>query len=108
MFKRQCKSRNDENLCMSKLVLCMIHVDRPQELLCCFLVVNELSFRDHTGIQHFVPARTKKDLRSFVVSRGALRFSPLLEISIQDPTGESLPADADSFQHTVTSQLMYD
>lgn len=33
---------------------------------------------------------------------------PLPEISIQDPAGESLPADPDTLQHTVTSQLVQD
>lgn len=40
-----------------KLILCVIHIDRPQELLSSFLVVNELSFRYYTRIQYFVPVR---------------------------------------------------
>ena len=32
---------------------------------------------------------------------------PLFEISIEDPVGESLPADPDAFQHTVTAQLVH-
>ena len=40
-----------------KLILCVIHIDRPQELLSSFLVVNELSLRYHTSIQYFVPIR---------------------------------------------------
>ena len=35
-------------------------------------------------------------------------FLPLLEVSILDPVGESLPADPDSLQHTVTAQLVHD
>lgn len=40
---------------MSELILCVIYIDRAQELLGSFLVVNELSFRNYTGIQYFVP-----------------------------------------------------
>lgn len=32
---------------------------------------------------------------------------PLLEISIEDPVGETLSADPDAFQHTVTAQLVH-
>lgn len=42
---------------MSKLILRVIHINRPQELLSSFLVVNELSLRYHTSIQYFVPTR---------------------------------------------------
>lgn len=31
---------------------------------------------------------------------------PLLEVPIQDSTGETLPTDPDSFQHTVTTELV--
>lgn len=40
-----------------KLILRVIHINRPQELLSSFLVVNELSLRYHAGIQYFVPTR---------------------------------------------------
>lgn len=45
---------------MPKLVLGVIHINRPQELFSGFLVVNELTLRNYTRIQHFVP--TKKSL----------------------------------------------
>jgi len=32
--------------------------------------------------------------------------APLLEVSVGDPAGEALPADADSLQHAVTPQLV--
>jgi len=32
---------------------------------------------------------------------------PLLEISIEDPVGETLSADPDALQHTVTAQLVH-
>ena len=35
------------------------------------------------------------------------RHLPLSEISIEDPVGESLPADPDAFQHTVTAKLVH-
>lgn len=37
-----------------------------------------------------------------------LGIVPLLEVPIQDSAGEPLPADPDSFQHTVTSELVDD
>lgn len=39
---------------MSKLVLGMIHINGTEKLLWSFLVVNELTFGDDTGIQYFV------------------------------------------------------
>ena len=33
---------------------------------------------------------------------------PLLEVTIEDSAGEALPADPDTFQHTVTPQLVDD
>lgn len=33
---------------------------------------------------------------------------PLPEISVEDPAGESLSANPDTFQHTVTTQLVKD
>ncbi len=94
---------------MPKLILRVIHINRPQELLSSFLVVNELSLRYHTSIQYFVPTRetlVREKLFSSILKKPKLCVSPLLEIPIQDSTGEALPADPDAFQHTVTSQLM--
>lgn len=34
------------------------------------------------------------------------RELPLLEVRVEDPVGESLTADADTFKDTVTSQLV--
>lgn len=34
--------------------------------------------------------------------------SPLLELGVDDPVGESFTADTDAFQHTVTLQLVED
>lgn len=44
---------------MTKFILRVVDIDGPQKLLCSFLVVNELSFGDHTCIQHFVPTRSR-------------------------------------------------
>ena len=33
---------------------------------------------------------------------------PLLEVTIEDSAGETFPADPDTFQHTVTPQLVDD
>lgn len=33
---------------------------------------------------------------------------PLLKVSVQDSTGEALPANSDALQHTVTAQLVND
>lgn len=32
---------------------------------------------------------------------------PLFEITIKDSVGETLPADPDTFQHTITAKLMH-
>ena len=44
------------------------------------------------------------------ISSGSLlnEHIPLLEVSIEDSAGEALSADSDSFQHTVTPQLVDD
>ncbi len=34
--------------------------------------------------------------------------SPLLEVTVEDSAGETLSADSDAFQHTVTPQLVDD
>lgn len=92
---------------MPKLILCVVHINRPQEFLSSFLVVNELSLWYHTSIQYFVPAtKTPVRKKSFFNTKIHLYFLPLLEISILDSAGETFPTDPDSFQHTVTSQLM--
>lgn len=44
-------------LCVPKPILCVVHINRAQELLSSFLVVNELSLRYHASIQYFVPTR---------------------------------------------------
>ena len=33
---------------------------------------------------------------------------PLLEVTVEDSAGETFPADPDSFQHSVTPQLVDD
>lgn len=93
---------------MSKLILRVIHINRPQKLFSSFLVVNELSLRYHTSIQYFVPTRKTLVREKFfqTLKSPNLCFLPLLEIPVQDSTGEAFPTDPDSFQHTVTSQLM--
>lgn len=51
-------------LSVPKLVLCMVHINGAQKLLCCFLVVDELTLGDDTGIQYFVPVN--KSIMNFV------------------------------------------
>ena len=93
---------------MPKLILGVIHIDRPQELLRSFLIVNELSLRYHTGIEYFVPTREIRETFFFFLFTQTLQYCylPLLEIPIQDPARVALPADPDPFQYTVASQLM--
>ena len=46
-------------LSVPKLVLSLVHINGAQQLLGSFLVVNELSLRDDTGIQYFVSTNEK-------------------------------------------------
>merc|ERR550519_2082606 len=65
----------------------MGNINRPKQLLRGLLVVDELAFRDDTGIQYLVS---------------------LFEVSIDDSAGEALSADPNTLQHTVTPQLVDD
>lgn len=49
---------------MSELVLGMIHINGTEKLFWSFLVVNELTLWDDTGIQYFVSKRQKMSLTS--------------------------------------------
>lgn len=87
----------------------MVHVDGQQQLLGGFLAVNKLPLGDHAGIQN--PVSVTHVWRFSLKLQAVLQTSymlPLPEISIQNPAGETLPADPDTFQHSVTSQLMKD
>lgn len=57
---------------MPKLVLGMIHINRPEKLLGSFLVVNELPLRDDTGIQYFVSKWQKIFLTLTVASENIM------------------------------------
>ena len=44
----------------------------------------------------------------FSMSAKMMYLLPLFEVSILDSAGETFPADPDSFQHTVTPELVDD
>ena len=102
---------------VSKFVLSVVNINGAQELFGGLLVVNELSLRDDTGIQHLVSnekyivltimaelhcLNIKHCIQLFNVSS----FSPLFEVSVLDSAGKTFPADPDSFQHAVTPELV--
>jgi len=49
-------------LAVPELVLLVVDVDGAQELLSSLFVVNELTLRDHAGVQYFVPSFKRDDI----------------------------------------------
>lgn len=93
----------------------MVHVDGREQFLRSLLAVDELPLGDGAGVQDPVPASHRQShpqvqlsLRFVPQKYNVSRVLPLAEVSVEDPAGESLPADPDALQHAVTPQLVQD
>lgn len=99
---------------VSKLVLCVVDVKGAQQLLHGFPAIHKRILGDGVGIQNAVTEKVKlwvERATTSVVSlhdAAAVGNPPLLELSIQDSIWESLPADPDALQNSVTPQLVQD